>query len=225
MMMMIIHLSHFTRLLSSSIRDVRSWTTPQYRCWSTDQHASINHYQTLQIQSDATSKEIKVAFYTLSKKHHPDVNPTDSNAAKRFALISNAYDILIDPIKRREYDQLIYRHGSSFDPSVSSHRPSSTFYTGDFTHSRNAYGEPKFRRYRGPHPTDHYDRFDGDEFAHARDEDTTDTSKLVRITAYLIWFSLSVVGFFTSNVVLQMNFQQPTEECQVKTYKVRRRTS
>ncbi|KYQ91272.1 heat shock protein DnaJ family protein [Tieghemostelium lacteum] len=61
-------------------------------------------YEVLGVPRSATKQEIKTAFYDLAKKYHPDANRDDPNASKKFAEISNAYDILYDENKRAMYD-------------------------------------------------------------------------------------------------------------------------
>ena len=63
-----------------------------------------NYYQVLQVDSKATSEEIKLAYYSQSKLFHPDVNQ-DSDAASKFALISEAYTVLGNQQTRAEYDR------------------------------------------------------------------------------------------------------------------------
>ncbi len=64
-----------------------------------------NYYYILQISSEATLKEIKAAFRRLARQYHPDLNPNDPEAAEQFKLISQAYEVLSDPIKRSRYDR------------------------------------------------------------------------------------------------------------------------
>ncbi|TVY37884.1 Chaperone protein DnaJ, partial [Lachnellula subtilissima] len=47
-----------------------------------------NHYETLQIPTNASASEVKKSFYALSKTHHPDLNPSDPSASQRFVAIS-----------------------------------------------------------------------------------------------------------------------------------------
>jgi len=53
----------------------------------------LNHYNTLGIKKDATSKEIKEAYRNLAKKYHPDKNPDNKEAEEKFKEISNAYKL------------------------------------------------------------------------------------------------------------------------------------
>ena len=69
---------------------------------------SKNYYEILGIEKDASEEEIKFAYRRLAKKYHPDVNKTDPNAKNKFIEINEAYNVLIDPVKRRIYDQAGY---------------------------------------------------------------------------------------------------------------------
>src|SRR6201996_7747001 len=61
-------------------------------------------YEVLGVAKTASEAEIKKAFSTLAKKHHPDKHAGDADAQKRFQEISGAYDILGDKEKRAQYD-------------------------------------------------------------------------------------------------------------------------
>lgn len=62
-------------------------------------------YGVLGVDRNATAAEIKKAYRKLARRHHPDVNPGNKEAEERFKEISQAYDILSDPEKRKLYDQ------------------------------------------------------------------------------------------------------------------------
>lgn len=64
-----------------------------------------NYYQILNISRSASLDEIKKAYRRLSKKYHPDSNPEREDAQERFHKISEAYTVLQDPKKRKEYDK------------------------------------------------------------------------------------------------------------------------
>ncbi|MGQ9920177.1 MAG: molecular chaperone DnaJ [Desulfobacca sp.] len=63
-------------------------------------------YEILGVPRDATDADLKKAYRKLARKYHPDVNPNDKEAEKKFKEISAAYDILSNPEKRAEYDRL-----------------------------------------------------------------------------------------------------------------------
>lgn len=62
-------------------------------------------YEILGISRDATEKEIQRAFRKLALKFHPDKNPDDPKATEKFKEVSEAFEILSDPEKRKAYDQ------------------------------------------------------------------------------------------------------------------------
>ena len=65
-----------------------------------------DYYQILDISRNASDEEIKKTYRRLALKCHPDRNPGDSHAEEKFKEISEAYGVLIDPEKRRRYDQI-----------------------------------------------------------------------------------------------------------------------
>lgn len=75
--------------------------------WITD-----DFYKALGVSEDASESDIKKAYRKLSRKYHPDLNPGDAAAEKKFKEISEAYDVLSDKKQREEYDQ-IRRYGAS----------------------------------------------------------------------------------------------------------------
>ena len=64
-----------------------------------------DYYEVLGVNKGADETEIKKAYRALAKKYHPDANPGDKEAEKKFKEASEAYAVLSDPDKRRQYDQ------------------------------------------------------------------------------------------------------------------------
>lgn len=64
----------------------------------------MNYYEILGLQEDASEAEIKKAYRQLALKYHPDKNPGDKQAEKKFKEVSEAYEVLSNPEKRAHYD-------------------------------------------------------------------------------------------------------------------------
>lgn len=64
-----------------------------------------DYYEVLGVSRDADDSAIKKAYRQLAKKYHPDINPGDKEAEAKFKEASEAYAVLSDPDKRRQYDQ------------------------------------------------------------------------------------------------------------------------
>ncbi len=68
--------------------------------------ANKDFYEVLEVSEKATAAEIKKTYRKLAKQYHPDANPTNPKAADRFKEIGEAYSVLSDPEKRKQYDQM-----------------------------------------------------------------------------------------------------------------------
>src|SRR5262245_84938 len=77
-----------------------------------------DYYAILGVKSSATEKEIRSAYKKLARKYHPDVNPNNKQAEEKFKEITEAYEVLADPEKRRTWQQ----QGEAYD--FSGRRPS-----------------------------------------------------------------------------------------------------
>ncbi len=73
----------------------------------------MSYYQNLNLSPDATSQQIKEAFRRLAFKYHPDRNKNDPDAAEKMKAVNEAYAVLSNPEKRRQYDALVNRFGEN----------------------------------------------------------------------------------------------------------------
>ena len=65
----------------------------------------IDYYKVLGINKNATETDIKTAYRKLARKLHPDLNPDDKDANKKFQQVNEANEVLSDPEKRKKYDK------------------------------------------------------------------------------------------------------------------------
>ncbi|MFT3903701.1 MAG: J domain-containing protein [Niabella sp.] len=77
----------------------------------------IDYYKVLGVGKDATADDIKKAYRKLARKYHPDLNPNDKEADKKFKEINEANEVLSDPDKRKKYDQYgaDWKHAEQFE--------------------------------------------------------------------------------------------------------------
>lgn len=101
--------------------------------------AFTDYYKILEVPKNASPDDIKKAYRKLARKYHPDLNPKDKDAHKRFQLINEANEVLSDPEKRKKYDQYgeDWAHADQFEKArqsqqSSSRRQSENPFEGDF---------------------------------------------------------------------------------------------
>ncbi|MEO6330617.1 MAG: DnaJ C-terminal domain-containing protein [Ginsengibacter sp.] len=77
----------------------------------------VDYYKILGVDKKATEVQIKSAYRKLARKHHPDLNPNDKEAHKKFQQINEANEVLSDPEKRKKYDQhgKDWQHADQFE--------------------------------------------------------------------------------------------------------------
>jgi molecular chaperone DnaJ len=100
-------------------------------------NGSKDYYKTLGVDKKASEKEIKDAYRKLARKYHPDANAGDKGSEEKFKEISEAYEILSSPDKRKQYDTGGMFAGAGgpgpgfgpFDFGASGGRPGSRTYT------------------------------------------------------------------------------------------------
>src|SRR5450432_1110916 len=79
--------------------------------------AYTDYYKILGISKSASAEDIKKAYRKLARKLHPDINPNDKEAHKKFQQINEANEVLSDPEKRKKYDQYgqDWKHADQFE--------------------------------------------------------------------------------------------------------------
>ncbi|NBC16269.1 MAG: DnaJ domain-containing protein, partial [Bacteroidetes bacterium] len=82
-----------------------------------------DYYKILGVSEDASADEIKKAYRKLAQKYHPDRNPDDAEAEDRFKEVQEANDVLSDPEKRRQYDQMRKNPFGAFGDGGGGFRP------------------------------------------------------------------------------------------------------
>src|SRR3990170_8337715 len=66
--------------------------------------AKKDYYDILGVRRDADDKQLKKVYRKLARKYHPDLNPNNKEAEQRFKEINEAYEVLSDPTKKKQYD-------------------------------------------------------------------------------------------------------------------------
>ena len=81
----------------------------------------IDYYKVLGLDKSASKNDIKKAYRKLARKYHPDLNPNDKEAQKKFQQVNEAHEVLIDPEKRKKYDQYgkDWQHAEEFEKARS----------------------------------------------------------------------------------------------------------
>jgi curved DNA-binding protein len=84
----------------------------------------IDYYKILGVNKNATQDEIKAAYRKLARKLHPDVNPNDKEAHKKFQQVNEANEVLGDPEKRKKYDKYgkDWKHSEEFEKAQQQRR-------------------------------------------------------------------------------------------------------
>lgn len=77
----------------------------------------VDYYKVLGLKKSATEKEVKKAYRKLARKYHPDVNPSNKEAEKKFKEINEANEVLSNPENRKKYDKYgkDWKHAEEFE--------------------------------------------------------------------------------------------------------------
>jgi len=115
----------------------------------------VDYYKTLGVAKNASADDIKKAYRKLARKLHPDVNPNDKEAHKKFQQINEANEVLSDTEKRKKYDQYgeNWKHADQYEQAQQQQQQGGRGYGG--------YGGGGFGNFGG----DEYTYSSGDEGA------------------------------------------------------------
>ncbi len=77
----------------------------------------VDYYKILEIDKSASTDEVRKAYRRLARKYHPDLNPDNKDAHRKFQQINEAHEVLSDPEKRKKYDQYgkDWQHAEQFE--------------------------------------------------------------------------------------------------------------
>lgn len=83
----------------------------------------IDYYKILGLDKNASAEDIRKAYRKFARKYHPDLNPDDKEANKKFQQINEANEVLSDPDKRKKYDQYgqDWKHADQFEQQKQQH--------------------------------------------------------------------------------------------------------
>ena len=111
----------------------------------------IDYYKALELDKSATKTDIKKAYRRLARKYHPDLNPDDDSAKKRFQQINEANEVLSDPEKRKKYDEYgkDWQHAEHFEQQKQQQR----------SYSGGGFGGGQRQSYSGSFDNDNFSDF------------------------------------------------------------------
>ena len=105
----------------------------------------IDYYQILGIKKSATAKEIKKAYRKLARKYHPDLNPDNKEAEKKFKEVNEANEVLSNTENRKKYDQYgkDWKHGEEYKKAQQQQQSQHQRYSSE----NQGYSEQDFSDY------------------------------------------------------------------------------
>jgi curved DNA-binding protein len=109
----------------------------------------VDYYKILGLAKNASDEDIKKAFRKLARKYHPDLNPNDKGAHKKFQEINEANEVLSDPEKRKKYDKYgkDWQHAEEFEKARQSQSRQQYSGSGNPFSSAGAAGDEDFSEF------------------------------------------------------------------------------
>ncbi|KAG8195805.1 hypothetical protein JTE90_004808 [Oedothorax gibbosus] len=115
-----------------------------------------SHYTSLGLESTASTKDIKSAYYKLSLKHHPDKNDGSPESVEKFRQIAEAYEVLGNPEKKKEYDRDCHTKSDYYTSNSRGHHQDAR--TGYYYRAARRTGRDQYYNYE-EHIRKHYEQF------------------------------------------------------------------
>lgn len=128
--------------------------------------AFVDYYSVLGLDKSASQDDIKKAYRKLARKYHPDLNPNDESAKKRFQEINEANEVLTDPEKRKKYNQYgeNWKHGEEYEKAQQEYARSRGSRGSSAGAGQNPFEGFDFNNYNGNYDTGEYSDFFEDLF-------------------------------------------------------------
>jgi len=111
--------------------------------------AFVDYYKILGLDKNATDKEIKKAYRKLAREHHPDLNPDNKEAEKRFKEINEANEVLSHAENRKKYDKYgkDWKQGEAYEKAKQQHQSQSQQHHQGYSATSGGYSEQDFSDY------------------------------------------------------------------------------
>ena len=111
----------------------------------------IDYYNILGLNKNATADDIKKAYRKLARQHHPDLNPNNPEAVKRFQQINEANEVLSDPEKKKKYDQYgkDWKNAEQYEQARKQQQSSGSAGGNPFGNGGNPFGDGGGSYYSG----------------------------------------------------------------------------
>lgn len=167
------------------------------------------HYDNLKVSHDAPEEVIKAAYRQLVLKYHPDKHGNSEQANRRLTIIKDSYDVLIDPISRKEHDEWIKRKYAEFDATKSSgdkssnHESKANYKTDQGSDNENSSQQSESSTFSGGVDSDSNEgeSSKSNETEGSRERGNADKSVIVNYHPWRRYFAKTIDYFLYSMVV------------------------